>query len=149
MIHLKGYLTNQDNDDNKGPSLNKREKEEFIESSIADLIYQELGEGYEPSKQQNPGDDFEHGVDVSLYVPNVSIQIYSTKNQSTLDEAKEMMLLETFGDMDVYQEWVGYSEFTITGFDFQHFTIGNHNLFDVLSSYGGSYVHLLIDVKEE
>lgn len=133
-IHLKGFLVEYDDD----PSF--KGTHENVAHRIANAIKK-----HEKSKHE-PDDDYK--THYSLYLPKVFVQIYSTKDETTLDEAKEMLILDTVGALDVYTEWYGYSEYTVEGFDVLNFTIGNHDLHSILKSHLNTYVHFVMSIIE-
>jgi hypothetical protein len=132
-IHLQGYLQN----DSDGIRL--KGSHESIAMKIA---YHFDGED---SKHQ-PEDDGQ--TVASLYIPNVFVRVYLSDNDIPLEEAMEKQVLNTMGALDVYGEWYGYSEWTIMGYDVHNFTIGNHDLEQILSNYNGKYVHIVVETFE-
>lgn len=84
---------------------------------------------------------------VSLYIPNCSLSYYISNKEISLEEIQEKHLRKLFGAIDVYGENYGYSAWTIMGFNVDTLTIGNHNLNQILRSYIGKYIHILIDYE--
>lgn len=41
--------------------------------------------------------------------------------------------------------YVGYSEWTITGYDLEECTLGGHDLNSILLSHSGEYVNIYVD----
>lgn len=63
-------------------------------------------------------------------------------------------ILLSIGALDIFQEWYGYSEWTIMGYDVENFKLisedgGEHDLEKIFKSYIGKYVHIVIDILEE
>jgi len=132
-IHLKGFLE----DDSEGI----RFKGEY--SSIANKISAKVSSN-ENSKHQ-PDDDYH--TSTSVYLPKVFLQIYMSDFELTLEQAHEKQILASLGELDIYSEWYGYSEYTIEGFDLVNFTVGGHDLEGVLKNYIGKFVHIVIELQ--
>jgi hypothetical protein len=139
IIHLQGFLEiSQDGIEFKGKY-----------NSIAEQIAHEISQlkiNYENSKHMLEDD---YAASCSLYLPRVSLQAYFSEDQISLEEVKEKIILNTMGCLDIYTEWYGYSEWTILGYSVENFTIGNHNLEEILSSYSGKYAHIVLEILKE
>lgn len=150
MIHLKGFIHVPSDPEENGVRLSN-DKDNFYSPVLSDRIAQEIEEYIEsaPSKHQpREGMEFEDGVEISLNVPSVALRIYATENISTLEQAQKKVVLNTLGALDIYQEWVGYSEYTVTGYDVINFSIGGHDLDKIFKSYENKYVHILIELRD-
>lgn len=88
-------------------------------------------------------DDYMGGV--SLFIPNCSLRFYHSKKKLKLEEVQEKYLKQLFGDIDIFGENYGYSEYTILGLDVEQLVIGGHNLEEILSNYIGEYTHIIIE----
>jgi hypothetical protein len=64
----------------------------------------------------------------------------------TIDEAMESLLYSIYGELKTDIALVGYSEYTITGYSLEDFSIGGHNLDYELSDKIDNYVHFILEV---
>lgn len=140
-VYQCGFLT-QDADENMTFS---EEPDGCPNEIIAESIAGELVNS-SPSKKHPDDDDC--NTHSSAFIPKASVKIYFTENKSTLEEAKEKQILFSLGELDIYMEWYGYSEFTILGFFVEQFQIGNHDLESILRSHKGKYCHFELEVLE-
>lgn len=83
------------------------------------------------------------GQDIIL--PNVNLRIYVTKQKSTFDEAMTSLLDTLEGSFESKADYYGYSEYTIMGLDIEEFSIGGHDLRDILRQYENKYVHFVLE----
>lgn len=143
QIEIKGYIVE---DTEEGSISLKERKNDTFASNLAREIGSYLQDINTYEEQE---DDFGNGIDTKTIIKNVQLQIYSTDKMTTLKEIKEKHLRKLIGDLDIEVDWVGYSEYTITGYDTVNFKIGNHNLEEIFKTYIGKYVIILIDVKGE
>lgn len=79
------------------------------------------------------------------YVKDVSMRIYYTEEECSLEEAEASVVDRLYGSMEVDVRYVGYSEYTITGLELETFTIGGHNLERELESHIGDYCWIVIE----
>lgn len=133
-IHLKGFL--------KQGEDGVRFKNGCL---VAELVAKKL-EGAEPSKFEDAETEFESGCDFSVYVPNVNFRLYLSDKERTLDQCIDGFFRQ--GEIDIYGEWYGYSEYTIMGVDIKNFKIGGHDIEKILESHIGEYAHILIEVLD-
>lgn len=87
----------------------------------------------------------EYAVEVSYRKENVQIRLYASDSEKSLEELIEGVVLTSMGALDIYSEWYGWSEWTKEGYDLKNFTIGNHDLNEILKSYEGKYVHMVFE----
>lgn len=79
-------------------------------------------------------------------IDDVNLRIYFTDKECTLDEAVESLLMYQYsGEVKTDIALCGYSEYTITGYSIEDFSIGGHNLEYELSSHIGEYVHFIME----
>lgn len=138
-LHLEGYITtNYDEIISLTPDLSSKSKEESIIDSI---------EGFAEIK----GTFYEHddglGGRISC-IENCNLRIYYTSKKCTLEEAMQAMDVTMYGNdgtITTRVDWVGYSEYTITGLYLEDFSIGGHDLEDELIDHYKQYAHILID----
>ena len=79
------------------------------------------------------------------YIFDASLYIYFTKEESTIEEAQESLICELYGDVETEIRLCGYSEYTITGFSLEEFSIGGHDLESEISSHMGEYMHFVLE----
>ena len=108
----------------------------------------------------------------TTYIPDCAVRMFFTSNECSLDEAEIALLQklygmgyeikdkdgnkvmsrggeETFeGDYKSNIDLIGYSEFTIIGYDVTTCTLGGHNLLNILSSHIGQYVTIEVSQYE-
>lgn len=98
----------------------------------------------------NEEDDY--NINISTLVENVLIQIHVSDKEITLDEANSNNILMSIGELDIYETWYGYSEYTIEGYDIESFRlIGNdgcHDLNKILLNYVGKYLNMVITIHD-
>lgn len=95
-------------------------------------------------------------AEVSMFINRVFFRAYFSNEKCTLEEAEKgfiTYMLGGTGSMDVLQEWYGYSEWTILGYDITNFKLisedgGEHNLAQIFENYANKYVHIVIDILE-
>ena len=78
-------------------------------------------------------------------IPNVHLQCWFSDEQCTLEEAqmnfKSYMLT---GELITHVYYIGYSEWTITGFIMSDLKIGEHDLVQELKDHEGQYIHFIL-----
>lgn len=80
------------------------------------------------------------------YIEDVSLRIYFTDKECDIDEATEALLMYQFaGEVKTDIALCGYSEYTITGYSVEEFSIGGHNLEYELGSHIGEYVNFVLE----
>lgn len=97
------------------------------------------------------------------FIENCNIRMYFTDKECDLDEAEIALLMklevkgyfknhekkEVFeGKFDLETNLIGYSEFTITGYDVKECTIGGHNLINIFCDHIGKYVNIVVEAEE-
>lgn len=145
MIHIEGKLMF----DGDGVKT----QEHFC--SLAEDIETELRKQYKKcDKSKSDVSEYDDQVEASIFIPKVSFRAYFSDNQCSLEEAENNQILFSIGALDIFQEWYGYSEWTILGYDVENFKLvsedgGEHDLEQIFKNYIGKYVHIVIDVIEE
>lgn len=78
-------------------------------------------------------------------IPNANLRIWFSDEPCTLEEAQMNFdcYMET-GDLFTHGYYVGYSEWTITGFEIDTLTLGGHDLNRELEDHIGQYIHLIL-----
>lgn len=100
-----------------------------------------------PSDNQDDLEDsnFYYMGGISGKIEKCNFSFYTSNKECSLEEAQTGFLNKLYGDIDVYGENYGYSEYTICGMDLVNFTIGNHDLESILESHLGKYIHIIIE----
>ena len=80
-------------------------------------------------------------------IPKCSIRIYYTDTECTLEEAEELVADIFDGGLISSIALEGYSEYTITGYRCEDFTIGGHDLHAELKDHIGQYCWFIIEDK--
>ena len=97
-------------------------------------------------------DEDKHILSINTMVDNVFIQIHVSDKEITLEEANNNFILMSLGQLDIYETWYGYSEWTIMGYDLQSFKLvgndGEHDLNDIFLNYVGKYLILVVEIKD-
>lgn len=137
-LHLEGWLV-LDQDDNLALSPEKN-KYLFGEECIAETIMRNFRDYTYAAliHQDSLGDK-------RTYIPNANLACWFSDEKNILEEAQ--MGFDRYmeiGDIKTYGHYVGYSEYTITGFDVDEFTIGGHDLNAEFKFHIGQYLHLVL-----
>jgi len=132
-VHLEGFLnTNYDGE------LALDDNWSMLSEDIANELKDDEMSHYKEQDQ--------YCTNVTSYYPTVGMSLYVSEEKLPLEEVKEKVLLQAMGAIDIYTEWYGYSEWTIEGYNTINFTVGNHDLEEILRSYKGKYIHVVMDV---
>ena len=78
-------------------------------------------------------------------IENANLRIWFSDEKCTLEEAQ--MNFDSFmetGELLTEGYYVGYSEWTITGFEIKELRIGGHDLTRELTNHIGQYAHLIL-----
>lgn len=81
-------------------------------------------------------------------IKNCKIMMYTSKKETTFKEAQEKFIYAMFSAYGVYEmdsNYVGYSEWTITGFDLAKCKLGGHDLNQILLSHKGEYANIEVE----
>ena len=91
-------------------------------------------------------------ISINKMINNVFMQIHVSDKEITLEEANNNFILMSLGQLDIYETWYGYSEWTIMGYDLQSFKLvgndGEHDLNDIFLNYVGKYLILVVEIKD-
>jgi hypothetical protein len=118
---------------------------ENIADTIAGLLKGSFDRSHNDESDINDEDE-QIWINESVVVPNVFFRFYASDGKKSLEEVQETHLIQSLGgNMDILTVLVGYSEYTITGCNIENFTIGNHDMEEILNGYIGKYIHILID----
>lgn len=132
-LHLQGWVC-WDDDHNISLKTDKPYRES-IQECVADFL-----------GNKDYYNDGHLGAERSV-VPDVSLRVYATGQKCSLDDAMGSVVANLYGEVCSDIGYVGYSEYTITGFYCKEFTIGGHDLTNELTGYIGKYIHFVLGVK--
>lgn len=93
-------------------------------------------------------ESFCYGEVTTNIIPGMFFRLYNCGMRTSLKDAMTKNYKSFFGEAITEGEEVGYSEYTIEGFNVHSLILGGHNLQDIITSYGDSYLHILIDFVE-
>lgn len=121
---------------------------ESIASIIAGKISEIMTEETKPSLQDNSAGKGNQ-IEVSMHTPLVFMKMYFSNKKCSIEEAESNLIFASIGELDILQEWYGYSEFTIMGYDVESFSLvsinGKHDIQNILESNLHKYVHIVIE----
>ena len=143
-IIINGWIEKEEYDETY-PSIDEMPIHEILSDKII-----ELGISTNDSLCYNEEDDYT--IAINTMVDNVFIQIHVSDKEITLEEANNNFILMSLGQLDIYETWYGYSEWTIMGYDLQSFRLvgndGEHDLNDIFLNYVGKYLILVVEIKD-
>ena len=94
----------------------------------------------------------DHKIAINKMINNVFMQIHISDKEITLEEANNNFILMSLGQLDIYETWYGYSEWTIMGYDLHSFRLvgndGEHDLNSIFLNYVGKYLILVVEIKD-
>ena len=141
-IIIKGWIEEEEYDEIL-PSIDEIPIHEILTDKII-----ELGISTNDSLCYNDEDE----IAINTMVDNVFVQIHVSDKEITLEEANNNFILMSLGQLDIYETWYGYSEWTIMGYDLQSFKLvgndGEHDLNDIFLNYVGKYLILVVEIKD-
>lgn len=77
---------------------------------------------------------------------NIQLRYYVSDDEiKSQEDIEEKYLQKILGSIDISVEYVGYSEYTITGYVVENFTLGGHNLEEIFSNYIDKYVCIIVN----
>lgn len=98
------------------------------------------------AKDLKTEDDYECGVSGRYQVDNVQIQLFASDQRVKLEDIREKVVLNAMGLLDFEEHWYGYSSWTVEGFNTQTFQLGGHNILEILKTYKGKWVYLIVNI---
>lgn len=139
-LHLQGYL-------NLGHGKELKLSKSTNSGSYVDIceeIENFFGSKIRKNKKSAEFDDNE----TELILDNVSIQIYWSNKECSLEEGINTLISILDGELLLNYCEFGYSEFSVLGLNVTKFKIGNHDLIDVLTSMKEKYINMLIKIED-
>lgn len=150
-LKYNGYVCLQEDEDYKDFIGLESELTESVWGSLVDKINEDL-KRFNALKEVSE-EEHEMGSMYKSLIPNVSIRIYASYKEMSYEEALENQILSSIGELSMVESWVGYSEYTIMGYSIDTFELvgngGKHNLTEILKSYIGEYVWVVVEVIEK
>ena len=73
------------------------------------------------------------------------MELFASDKRMKLDQIREYIVLDSMGLLEFQENWYGYSTWTIEGFNTETFTLGGHDILEILENYKGKFVYLVID----
>lgn len=141
-IHITGLL-DYNNKYNVFDIKNKLKECKKLENIISEFIIKNSNSGessYKPKDRYWTNHDISH--------PKVSMEIYVTNKQEKLNDVIEKKVLASIGELDLYSEDFGYSEYSILGYNILNFTLGGHDLNEIFKSYNDKYIHIIMELMD-
>lgn len=90
--------------------------------------------------------DEDLGYRINTSEDNIQLRYYVSDNEiKSQEDIEEKYLQKILGSIDISVEYVGYSEYTITGYVTENFRLGGHDLEEIFSNYIGKYVCIIVD----
>ena len=94
----------------------------------------------------------EWNQNVNSLVENVFIKLHVSDKEMTLEEANDKLILASIGELDIFETWYGYSEYTIEGYELESFKLkgnqGEHDLEKILLDYVGKYLIMEVEIRD-
>lgn len=79
-------------------------------------------------------------------IPNCNVMIWFSRGKKTIEEVQKSLTAILYGgNYSVDVDYEGYSEFTITDYSLNDFTIGGHNLKEIFASKKGKYCNFVLE----
>lgn len=128
LVKNDSKTVSYDNDDGRQLRL-------LISNALEKLGYSDLG----------TEDEYEDGISGKYVAENVSMQLFASDKRMKLDQIREYIVLDSMGLLKFQEGWYGYSSWTIEGFNTKNFTLGGHDILEILNHHMGKFVYLVID----
>ena len=142
-IIIKGWIEEEEYDETF-PSIDEIPIHEILNDKIDELDIS--------SNNSLCYKEDDHKIAINKMINNVFMQIHVSDKEITLEEANNNFILMSLGQLDIYETWYGYSEWTIMGYDLQSFRLvgndGEHDLNDIFLNYVGKYLILVVEIKD-
>lgn len=120
------------------------QKETSSERELASLVSNALTAlGIEDTATD---DDFENdNISQKFTADNIQLQIFASNKRTSLDDIKEKVILDSMGLLEFQEDWFGYSTWTIEGFCVETFTLGGHDMLEIIKSLKDKFIYLVIN----
>lgn len=90
-------------------------------------------------------DDYENGIASRYIIENISLELFASEKRLSIDKIREHIILDSMGLLEFQENWYGYSTWTIEGFHTETFTLGGHDILEILGHYKDKFIYLVID----
>ena len=138
-VQIQGYVTGLD--ENKDVLIKAKIDsffDEGIANTIKNLVINRSGvKSYSDYKKCL-------GRDINI-IDDCSLRLYFTDTECSLEDADVALLSKLEGSYYSDISLVGYSEYTITGYDVKKCQIGGHDLLSIIANYIGKYMILVME----
>lgn len=120
-----------------------------------DTLSVEIGDFIEKTSNKLSGTHSEEvdedlGYRINTSEDNIQLRYYISDSEiESQEEIEEKYLQKILGSIDIAVENIGYSEYTITGYETENFTLGGHDLEEIFSNYIGKYVCIIVDKEDK
>lgn len=120
-----------------------------------DTLSVEIGDFIEKTSNKLSGTyseevDEDLGYRINTSEDNIQLRYYISDSEiESQEEIEEKYLQKILGSIDIAVENIGYSEYTITGYETENFTLGGHDLEEIFSNYIGKYVCIIVDKEDK
>lgn len=143
---LIGKLS-RDDDENVGIIQNNNHYSDTLSVEIGDFIEETSNK---TSAIYSEDIDKYWGYRTCTSEDNIQLRYYISDSKiNSQDEIQEKYLQKIVGNMDIAVENIGYSEYTITGYETENFKLGGHNLEEIFSNYIEKYVCIIVDKEDK
>lgn len=143
-IIINGWIGEEEYDEIL-PSIDEIPIHEILTDKIIEL-------GISTNDSLCYNDEDKDTIAINTMVDNVFVQIHVSDKEITLEEANNNFILMSLGQLDIYETWYGYSEWTIMGYDLHSFRLvgndGEHDLNSIFLNYVGKYLILVVEIKD-
>jgi hypothetical protein len=122
-----------------------------LSNALESEIFKVVKNNIENSRYEEKDEDC---TSISMFLPKVSLSLFFSDKECSLEESQKNVILMSLGGLDLYEEWWGYSEFTVMGYDILNFKLvskdgGEHDLDKIIRSYRGKYVHIVLEILDD
>ncbi len=119
-----------------------------------DTLSVEIGDFIEKTSNKLSGTyskeiDEDLGYRINTSEDNIQLRYYISDSEiKSQEDIQEKYLQKILGSIDISVENIGYSEYTIIGYETENFTLGGHDLEEIFSNYIGKYVCIIVDKED-
>lgn len=90
------------------------------------------------------------GYRTCISADNIQLRYYISDSEiDSQEDIQEKYLQKILGIIDISVENIGYSEYTITGYVTENFTLGGHDLEKIFSAYIGKYACIIVEKEDK
>ncbi|MBE9390144.1 hypothetical protein [Vagococcus salmoninarum] len=141
---LKGFVVIDPHDmDGEVFLVKNDQKETSSERELGSLVSNALlALGVEDMATE---DDFENqNINQKFIADNIQLQVFASSKRTSLDDIKEKVILDSMGLLELQEDWYGYSTWTVMGFNVETFTLGGHDILEIIKSLKDKFIYMVI-----